>query len=207
MALADVQRALALLYTDRAARERFWADPEAAGVEWGLTSDDIAQLAALSRPEVDQYAHGLMAKRRGEVAKLLPRTRAALGLQFRAFFTEYAAGFTPSGPGKHREDAVRFAAWLDDRNAGLGRHTVDMAAYEAACLTAFASGCRFQLRVYRTDVNADFASGEGRGPGRLTVVVWFRPPRGRLRHILVQWPRRARSLSRVIGESQHSVTG
>jgi hypothetical protein len=194
MALAAVQQALARLYTDRDARERFWEDRAAAGAEWGLTPEEIEQLTTLSRAEVDRFAGGLRAKRRNEVAKLLPRTADTLGPRLRALFAEYADASLPSGPGKHREDAMRFAAWLAEHmatNAPGRQSIVDLASYEAACLTAFTSGRRIQIRFYRTALRELLTGALGSTAVRSqpTIALWLRLPRnGRMRLVLLTFP-------------------
>ncbi|MFI7443935.1 hypothetical protein [Nonomuraea indica] len=56
-------------------------------------------------------AAGLIAKRRGLVARSAPDLVARLGPRFTTLFAEYAGG-RPRPPGGSRADALAFAAWL-----------------------------------------------------------------------------------------------
>ncbi len=115
MGLVEIQRALALLFTDAALRERFFNDPQRVGQDLGLSADDIQQVAQISGQQVRRFASSLHSKRLGEIYKLLPLTYKALGKQFTALFCQYADSYVPSGVKRHSEDAIAFATYIERR--------------------------------------------------------------------------------------------
>ena len=188
MALADRQRILARLATDAPLRDQLAADPGALATTLGLDPDDAAWLAALPRESLDGFAGSLVAKRRGEVGKLLPLTARALGpVAFAERFREYAARPIPDGPRRHVADAVAFAATV-----GLGPDDpswlADLARLEASNLRAHHEPARRWIACRLGHRPADLgraATGSGEiPPRRPTLVVWFRVRgRGRLRRV------------------------
>ena len=188
MALDDVQRVLTRLLTDPAFRERFLADPEATARAEGLAPADARALAGVPAAQVRRAGAGLANKRRRGAAGCLPMTRRALGEpRFADRFRAYAPTYQPTGPKRHRDDAVAFAAWLKAAPDGLPAWVVDLAAFEAAALRARAPGRRcvsVRLRHAPADLAAA-AMAEGptpEPPFRPTRVVWLRLTRtGRLR--------------------------
>jgi hypothetical protein len=133
--LAELEGALARLYTDDALRERFFADPESVGSTLGLDGDESARLASSDRARIDLFADTLRTKRYGEVSRLLPRTLAAAGEgEFRSLFFEFAKTFIPEGVHKHNADALAYANWLAERFDGASR---DAAALDRAVLGLF----------------------------------------------------------------------
>ncbi len=103
MGLADVQAALARLFTDESLRARFFADPIAVGRALGLDSPEAEGLAGLSRDHVSQFAATLRRKRIDDARKYLPLTSLALGDSFAGHLLDAIDG--PSPPGRHRDDA------------------------------------------------------------------------------------------------------
>jgi hypothetical protein len=181
MGLAEVQVFLARLYTDPELRARFLADPTAAAVAAGLDADDVAGAAHVPPTQVRLFARSLLRKRLGEVAKLLPATRAAVGDRFARWFFGYAETTAPDGIDKHWRDAQAFAAYLlrmpelDE----LPMNARETLRYEAAWLRALDPGRRFQVRGFR------YATRDLLRPDRLagprmeppacpTVVTWWR---------------------------------
>jgi hypothetical protein len=133
--LAELEGALARLYTDDALRERFFADPESVGPTLGLDGDESARLASSDRARIDLFADTLRTKRHGEVSRLLPRTVVAAGEDtFRDLFFEFARTFVPGGVHKHNADAMAFASRLTKRLDGASR---DAAALDRAALGLF----------------------------------------------------------------------
>jgi len=187
MGLAEQQRLLARLYTDAAFRERFLADPRGQGETLGLAPTDVEQLSGLSPQQLGFFARSLYRKRLGEVRKLLPATRRALGPRFAALFQQFCDGYTPGGTKKHRDDALAFAAFLR-REWSVPPWIVDLARYEAAWLRATAGECVVLACWFRYPVGAmvrEVAEGNGLQPPdkRPTLAFWFRLlGRGRLRH-------------------------
>jgi hypothetical protein len=91
-------------------RTRFAENPQAVAAELGEP-----RLASLDPAELERQAATLVAKRRHEAAKLLPRTFEALGRDAAPIFEEFAAGFWPEGATRHAQDASAFCGWLAAR--------------------------------------------------------------------------------------------
>ncbi len=122
MELADAQGLMVRLLTDPAELDRFLA------VESGTGSH--AGFEGLDPSAVSRFAASLLSKRRGEVAKLLPRTAKALGRpRFLDLFREHAAQAPTEGTKRHRDDAIAFAEFLT--SAGVSRWISDLARLEA----------------------------------------------------------------------------
>lgn len=195
MALAEVQAALARLFTDAALRDAFFADdPEAAARRCGLDKADARALARLSRPDVERFAATLLRKRVAGVRAALPLTARALGPA--AFATLAAPVLTgPARPGRHRDDARAVAQHLADlmRSQGVTPSwAADLARWEAAAGDAGRRRCCLVCRRFRYPV-ADLAAAilSGAVPvavtPRTTVSVFVRWPgqRGPLHR---SWP-------------------
>lgn len=113
MPLAELQRALAHLYTRENARERFRADPVGFARTFALQPAELAQLASIGETRLHAYVDSLDRKRANEAARLLPLWARALGTQFRAEFFRYARRVPLGrGPHRYRDDARRFARYL-----------------------------------------------------------------------------------------------
>ncbi len=188
MGLAETQRLLAHLYTENSLCERFFTDPEAVGLEWGLAPDDIAQVVHLSQPQVTYFARSLISKRRGEVAKLLPRTCAALGAQFIPLFGRYAETFVPSGVKKHRQDALMFGRFLEARKTddmSCPPWLRDLIRYEIGWLSASALHTGLMVRLLRYAVH-DMSDPPTARP---SLACWVRlGVRGSVRHFVLSLP-------------------
>jgi hypothetical protein len=205
MGLATAQAYLARLYTDRALREGFFADPVGAAAAAGLDPDDAAVLAQLAPAQVRFFARSLQRKRLGEVAKLLPATCAALGERFAPLFFRYAEASIPGGSAKHQADALAFCAYLRELARAGELDPGWIAAvprYEAAWLTAWNPSCHVQVRAFRHAI-PDILTPQGEDarpiepPLRPTVALWWRPGRGGcVRHVMWSFPRLARRAAR-----------
>ncbi|MEZ0371158.1 MAG: hypothetical protein ACAI44_18840 [Candidatus Sericytochromatia bacterium] len=196
MGLAQLQQALARLYTDAAFRERFWTteanaelNPEhkaELGRELGLNPAEIEQLVRLSRERLAYFADSLQQKRYHAVCKLLPRSHRLMPERFRSLFQAYAPTYLPSGSQKHQHDAVRFAAHAaadpsPDR-AQAAPWQRELLRYEALPLRAQlqASGLLYACVRYPVWDSlvwdpATLGSGQ-RVP--LTLCLWFRRRQG-----------------------------
>lgn len=108
----DPVAALARLLADPALRARFHADRRATLVELLSQPSDRALLATLDADGLERQAQALVAKRRGEVARLLPQTFARGGGSVCAEFEHHATRFWPVGHRRHLEDALAFAGHL-----------------------------------------------------------------------------------------------
>ena len=106
---ADLTTVLGRLLSDPHLRAEWRRDPEAAAR--GLDVDP----AAIDVDGLEHQAETLVEKRFHEVAKLLPRTMAALGGDAARLFREHAARFWHEGHRRHGEDASAFGRWLADR--------------------------------------------------------------------------------------------
>lgn len=115
MAGTDLTGALARLLSDRVLRADFANRPEDIARRFALTPNDHAILVAMDPAALEQQARGLLEKRRGEVARLLPRTWRLLGQMAPAWFDEYASAHWPSGHLRHPHDALRFLRFLAAR--------------------------------------------------------------------------------------------
>jgi hypothetical protein len=77
VSLHALQCALAELFTDSGARERFARDPGGFAAARGLGEREREQLAALSASAIPGYAATLVRKQRAAAARLPPRKQAA----------------------------------------------------------------------------------------------------------------------------------
>lgn len=197
MGLAEQQRLLARLYTDATFRERFLADPQRGSEELGLAPEDIPRLMQLSSAQVRYFARSLYRKRLGVVQKLLPATSRATGPRFETFFKEFAETVTPAGPKKHREDALAFARFLQQRVRRDGMFPAwlaDVIRYEVAWLQATDASSHIIIRWFRYPVGTmlrvlEEASEPFLVARQHTLAFWFRPHgRARLRHAVLVFP-------------------
>ena len=168
MGLGEVQAALARLYTEPAIRDMLENDPEALQRECGLTDEDLEHLTHLSASELEFFATSLRSKRRGEVAKLLPGTAAALGGQYRLMFNRYSDRFLPSGEQKHLEDALHFAEYLGLVDVPGKPWVASIVAYECAWLEIVNQRRRFIVRHLQHNVRTESAHPE---PAN-NVAIW-----------------------------------
>jgi hypothetical protein len=183
MALAEVQAALAKLFTQTQARAAFARDSLAAGRALGLDEADAAALARLAPRALERYAASLTAKRRLDAAKLLPLTALALGDEFGPRSSE---AFAEPPPG-----AVADALALVDRLASDPRAAPpwigDLARYEGAFLRSRRPRCAIRVHRFHFPVLA-IAGALRRGeridavPPRRCIGIWARMPGRALRH-------------------------
>jgi hypothetical protein len=184
MGLADVERALARLYTDAALRVRFATDPQQAAAELALSPDDLAYLTEVPAGDIESYARSLVSKRAGEVRKLLPLSCRALGeTALRQAFEEHARTYVPTGVHKHVEDALAFArSWLAGHPEADWQR--DVVRYEAARLHLLSRSWRVKIACFAHDVRSYAADRDLAVPPRRKIwVAWLRTPQ-RLR----EWP-------------------
>lgn len=185
MALADVRRTLARLYTDAGLRERFFGDPVAVGRELGLDEGESGLLARLSASEVKRFADAIHNKRLSGVAKLMPLTQRVLQGRFSAHFMRYADSNPDRNVGHYFEDARAFAEYLEERlrreRVGSG-WTLDLVRFERARIKAADPARRVVMRFFRHDISLLVRSVARREAHpnvsrRPTVAVWWRPKR------------------------------
>lgn len=185
MGLAEVQKSLAMLYTDARLRERFFADPPGVGRELGLSEREAQQLARLSAWEVRQFAGSLHGKRMHEITKLLPLTYRFTKERFAQCFDEFADSYRPDGIKKHLGDALAFAAFLEKRmreRAEEPAWVFDLLRYEKARLVAADPTRRCVVCTFRHDISRLVRSVARREEvpavhRRRCVAFWLRPRR------------------------------
>jgi len=190
VALAEVQRALATLATNEAARDRLRAEPEAFARDFALAPGELGQVQAIGATRVLAYVDSLQRKRVAEAVRLLPLCARADGPALRRAFERHARR-VPLGAGNARyvRDVLAFARHVAlsrskgtrdpgaafDPGAPALRELLD---YEAAGLRAACAPAFLRLRAYAFPVRRvarQVARGEpwdGIGRRR-TVVIWL----------------------------------
>jgi hypothetical protein len=140
--LADLQRALAQLYTREDARAFFRTDPAAFAWSFTLDAADREQLARVGETRLHAYVDSLDRKRANAAARLLPRASSALGPAFRRAFLRFARGTPlPGGRNRYRADARAFLRHVaETRPADLAPEEVALLAREARGLRRRFSG-------------------------------------------------------------------
>jgi len=191
MPLAEVQVALARLFTDAAARDQLRKDPGAAATAWNLSSEELQLLERIEPRQVEFFARSLRVKRFNEVIRLLPRTHQALGKEYAELFHCFALTGVPSGLHKHRQDAIDFARYLEQ--VALPARTdrqwlVDLVRYERGWLTAWSPDRQFVAMRFPRDIRQPQPT-HPESDTRSYLAVWYRlRPRGPLRHRLCRLP-------------------
>jgi hypothetical protein len=190
MELALQQKLVARLATDRAFREKFFADPARVAASEGLTVA-AESLAQIHQEQVRQLARVLRRRRLAVVGVQLPLTRKAMGARFADLFRNY--GVNPP-PGKQPfEDALGFAQHLEQHAAAQGldpQWALSILRYEAAKLEATWLGRRLLVRSFPHAIKqlAPLLAGGEVPDGsyqRRTTAVWWRASRSsRLKHWL-----------------------
>lgn len=171
--LAATQNLLARLFTDAGFRDAFFAS-------------DGETFAALDRRSLSLFADSLISKRLADARKTLPWTAKALGRDFAALLRPLLAGPAPAG--RHRADARRLLARLEEKPAPAPQWIADLARYEQACVEAATPGFVCKLQRFRwPPARLALAARQGSDPGprKTSFALWFRPPNGALRHFLI----------------------
>lgn len=181
MGLAQLQQALARLYTDHDLRARFLERGDNVALCQLLTEQQREQLSAISPQRVDDFAKCLIGKRRAHVRRLLPWTCDALQQQLFPLFFKHATTFQPKEVGRHRDDALAFVRFLR-RHAPRVRPqwVTELARYEAAWIRARQSdGCCFAgiFRHAPSDLMRAAQHTIDTTPLRPTLAIWLRMPR------------------------------
>jgi hypothetical protein len=173
MGLAELQRSLARLYTDAAARAELRADPRRFARQCGLSADEGAALEREVLGDAEIFARSLRRKRMDEAARSMPLAGKVLGPDFACLFQKYASA-TPLGPMRNPAlDALDFHRWLlAPGRVNLSPGDRDALRYEAAWLTMLHTNRSF-LVLFLQRPGAEKASR--------SLVVWWRW-RGKLRH-------------------------
>jgi hypothetical protein len=152
MGLQEQQNVLAKLFTDPKYRRAFLSEPLRIGVDAGLSSVEIEDIAAIQPNELGFFSDSLLWKRRREVEKLLPLVRKVLSTDFDRIFSEFSAFYNPQSIKKHLEDAVEFCKFLDDHRFGLLAR--DSAMFESTRLEFLRSKKRYAFCILNHDFRA-----------------------------------------------------
>ncbi len=183
MALAEVQKALARLFTDKAAREAFLADPQSAAATLGLDKADATLLSTMAPQELRRFSASLASKRALDARKWTPLVAAALGARFGPLFA--AVPGSGADPARQAEAFAVHLSMLAKQRKIEPPWIGDLARYEAACVTAGRPRLAFRVRLFCYPVGL-IAVAVARGapvsearPG-LTCGLWLRRPGGRL---------------------------
>jgi hypothetical protein len=151
--LAELQNALAHLYTREDARASFDADPAAFAEHFGLGPSDRERLCAIGQTRLHAYADSLDRKRASEAARLLPLSARALGGAFRQNALRHARRVPlPDRRSRYRADAIAFARHLIRSNgSALGAARSALLAFEADSLSASSHVFGAKLTAYGYD--------------------------------------------------------
>lgn len=141
----DVASVLARLLSSGAERRAFAASRAAWLDAAGADASAHAVLLAMDAAALEVQAKGLIAKRRAEVRKLLPRAAKLLGEAYSDYFDAYAEEHWPEGHRRHLRDALCFAETL----ANSGVVGLD---HDIRRLRFLLDGRRFGLAVSRSGV-------------------------------------------------------
>jgi hypothetical protein len=107
-ATADFTTALARLLRDGAARDAYRANATSLAEAWQVQVDDLDAFLALDPCELETQAVVLLRKRLDQVARLIPRTLAALGEEAWPAFRDYARAHWPADDVAGHADAYDF---------------------------------------------------------------------------------------------------
>ncbi len=113
--------AIAHLLSDRRLRLEFSQDRLRVAAALDLPPADRDLLIAIDVASLNQQADALVAKRRAEVARIIPETWTRLGPEARACFDDFAVTCWPSGHLRHPHDALAFLEHLTSRNLPCDR--------------------------------------------------------------------------------------
>lgn len=171
MGLAEIQSALAKLYTDSELRVRFLEDSANVCRELGLKSEDAEHLSKISHDELGFFSDSLIWKRIGEAEKLLPLINKALGEKFRKEFQSFASTYNPTEVKKHLEDAIAFCDYLEKKIEI--KWIADLIRFEKARLQFGAFNRRLIVRRFLYEVLND--NGIAETPiKKKWIGIWFR---------------------------------
>lgn len=165
MGLLEQQNLMARLYLDAGLRRAFLSDPPALAGPFGLSNEEIAEIALVVPGEIGSFADSLLRKRMHEVGKMLPLARSALRESFGPHLIKYVNATPGSSEMDRREDVLEFCRYLEREGSGAAR---DAARFELARIE-FNSGKRnFLIRRFDHDIRS------GRLTPRRTYSLWIR---------------------------------
>ncbi len=191
MGLAEVQKAMAQLFIDRAIRSQFFDDPTAIGGKLGLSAAEAQSLAQASQCQFEQFGNSLVRKRRDQVRRSLPNTAGVLGREFTPLFDRYVNQARPRGSRADLDDTALFVAALERSNGSREPEwIVDLARYELAWRCSARPAHRLIVRRFRFPIRRITGAGDpGATAPRPTLAIWWRPPwRKSVRHVVISAP-------------------
>ncbi len=178
--LGQTQALLAGLFTNAPFRREFFAHPERAALDFGLTEDEASTLKAVEAKSVARFVDSLSQKRLADARKTLPMTARALGAQFERLLLPGLD--TPPSSGHHRDDAEKLVARIErggDDARSPPPWIVDLARYEMAFVAAGRPGAVLILRCLRWppgQLAAAALTGADVGARRRVLALWLRFP-------------------------------
>ncbi|MBI4853347.1 MAG: hypothetical protein HY819_16260 [Acidobacteria bacterium] len=179
MGLTEVQKTLALLYTNRELREKFLSNPQEIAKDFSLTPVDIEHLTALSAFHLDEFANSLQYKRLGEVIKVLSLTEKSLKSEFSDLFLEFTNNYLPSGVKKHRDDALAFTKFIMSKK-NIPDWCKEIAEYEATRIELGEANKLLVIKVFRYPlkqiIQALFQNEEINIRKKRTLAIWLKLP-------------------------------
>jgi len=173
MGLAEIQAALAQLYTSADARAELRKDQQCFAERHRLSEEEARQLAGSVLDEADAFATALARKRFSEARKSMHGVEKLLGAKMGELFAQYAA-VTPLGIQRNPAfDALAFIRWLLELE--VASHSLsdrDALRYEEARILMQHTGRRVLLRWLLVPGNESASR---------TLAVWWRWG-GRMHH-------------------------
>ena len=147
MGLAEIQSALAQLYTSVGAREELRSDCSRFAEHYRLSNAEAETLADSVLNDAEEFASALARKRFAEAMKAIPTVEAILGAKLHEFFSAYAR-VTPLGSQRNPAfDALEFIRWiLREHRRRCSLCDLDSLRYEEARILMRESNRRFLMR-------------------------------------------------------------
>ena len=177
MPLADDQKLLTRLLTDRNLLDRFLQDPVGAAENAGFPRDSAVRLSQIPPEHLRGSGRSLIQKRASAVAKMLSQTHKALGHEaFQGLFRGYAESYWPKGTKRHRDDAIAFGDFLQGHE--IAPWIKDLACWETAVIAFAASSRMIAARRLRHHPASLRAAAEDQRPPRerATLLLGVRLP-------------------------------
>jgi hypothetical protein len=174
MSLLEQQNLMARLYLDAGLRRAFLSDPSGVAGPFGLSNEEIAEIALVVPEEIGSFADSLLKKRMHEVEKMLPLARSALHKSFGPLFIKYVDAAPVSSEMNRREDALEFCRYLEREELGAVR---DAARFELARIEFYSGKRNFLIRRFDHDIrNAQLTP-------RRTYSLWIRIGKRRVHRV------------------------
>lgn len=180
MGLIQIQRTLAQLYTNAELRQKFLTNPQETALDLGLSPQETEQISKLSAFHLQEFSNSLHYKRMGEVREILPMTEKSLKAKFNELFLQFAKNYLPSGIKKHRDDAIAFTKFLNQKSINIPAWCGEIATYEAMRLELTETKKLIIFQTFNYPIKKLFETvfkGEELTPNKqLTLAIWIRIP-------------------------------